>query len=84
MKVIQTSLFFVLKRFLDHKDAVKRLYRESESFQTMCEDYRKCVKALDHWNQSEEEIAPIRRAEYLTIVQELEEEIIQKLNEFRQ
>jgi hypothetical protein len=81
MTVIQTSLFSVLKRFLNHKDTVKRLYRESESFQTMCEDYRKCVRALDHWKQSEEEIAFKRRTEYSAIIHELEEEILQRLTE---
>ena len=81
MKVIQTSLFSVLKRFPNRKDTAKQLYRQSESFQTMCEDYRKCVKALDHWNQSEEEIAPIRHAEYSAIIQELEKDILQRLTE---
>ena len=84
MKVIQAGLFFVLKRFPEHKDNAKRLLKESESFQTMCEDYLKCAKALDHWNQSGMDIAPLRRTEYTALMQELEEEILQKLNEFRQ
>ena len=84
MKVIQAGLFFVLKRFPEHKDNAKRLLKESESFQTICEDYLKCVKALDHWNQSGVDIAPLRRAEYSALIQELEEEILEKLNRFRQ
>jgi len=84
VKVIRTGLFSILKRFPQQQDAAKRLFRESESFQTMCEDYLKCVKALDHWNQSEIDIAPLRRTEYTGLMQELEEEIFQKLNEFRQ
>jgi hypothetical protein len=47
----------------------------------MCEDYLKCVKALYHWNQSEEDIATTRRNEYSDIIQELEEEILMKLTE---
>ena len=81
MKVIQTGLFSVLKRFPEHKDNVKRLFKESESFQTMCEDYLKCIKALDHWNQSEKNIATFRRNEYSGIIQELEKEILLKLTE---
>ena len=84
MKVIQAGLFFVLKRFPKHKDNAKRLLKESESFQTICEDYLKCVRALDHWNQSGVDIAPLRRAEYSALIQELEEEILEKLNRFRQ
>jgi hypothetical protein len=30
------------------------------------------------------DIAPLRRTEYTDLMQELEEEILQKLNEFRQ
>lgn len=81
MKVIQTGLFSVLKRFPEYKDTAIQLYRESDSFQTMCEDYRKCVKALNHWNQSEKDIATTRRNEYSAIIQELEEEILLKLTE---
>ena len=84
MKVIQAGLFFVLKRFPKHKDNAKRLLKESESFQTICEDYLKCVRALDHWNQSGVDIAPSRRSEYSALIQELEEEILEKLNRFRQ
>ncbi len=81
MKVIRTGLFSVLKRFPEYKDTAIQLFRESDSFQTMCEDYLKCIKALDHWNQSEEDIATTRRNEYSTITQELEEEILLKLIE---
>jgi len=81
MKVIRTGLFSVLKRFPEYKDTAIQLFRESDNFQTMCEDYLKCIKALDHWNQSEEDIATTRRNEYSTIAQELEEEILLKLIE---
>lgn len=81
MKVIRTGLFSVLKRFPEYKDTAIQLFRESDNFQTMCEDYLKCIKALDHWNQSEEDIATTRRNEYSTITQELEEEILLKLIE---
>ncbi len=81
MKVIRTGLFSVLKRFPQRQDTARRLFKESESFQTMCEDYLNCVKALDHWNQSMMDIAVERRAEYSAIIQELEVEILQQLNE---
>jgi len=81
MKIIKPGLFAVLSRFPKHKDSAKRLVKESEKFQTTCEDFGSCVKALDHWNQSSEEIAVERREEYSAIIQELEEEILQQLNE---
>jgi hypothetical protein len=83
MTVIQISLFAVAKRFPDRTDAVKRLFRKSETFQAVCEDYRKCAEALLHWNQSASEEAPARREEYEVLLQDLEAEILQSLNEFR-
>ena len=83
MSVIQTSVFTVVKRFPDRKEAVKRLFRESDTFQTVCEDYRRCVEALRHWNQSASEEAPARREEYAALLRDLETEILQSLNEFR-
>ena len=79
MKVIQTGLVYVLKRFPEHKDAVKLLFRESENFQTLCDDYRKCSKALQYWNQSDSEEASLRRDEYSNLLQGLDAEILQCL-----
>jgi len=81
MTVIQTGLFSVMERFPDRKDAVKRLFRESEAFQTVCEDYRKCAEALRYWNESASEEAPARREEYAALLKDLEAEILQGLNE---
>ena len=58
MPVIQTSVFTVVKRFPDRKDTVKQLFKESETFQSVCEDYRRCAEALRHWNESASEEAP--------------------------
>jgi hypothetical protein len=81
MTLIRNTVFTVLGRFPDRKQAVKRLFKESEEFQTLCEDYLQCVKALRHWNRSLKEEAPARRHEYAALLGELEEEILQSLNE---
>jgi hypothetical protein len=83
MTVIQTSVFPVLKRFPDRKDTVKQLFKENETFQSVCEDYRRCAEALRHWNESASEEAPVRREEYATLLRDLEAEILQSLDEFR-
>jgi len=75
MPIIEPGLFLVIKRFPDHKEAVKGLYRESEDFQSLCEDYRQCAVALRYWSRSSEEHAPARRDEYTLLLQELEEEL---------
>ena len=83
MPLIQTSVFAVLKQFPDRKDTVKQLFRESESFQSVCEDYRRCAAALRRWSDSASEEAPARREEYAALLQDLEAEILQCLDEFR-
>ena len=75
MSIIESGLFFVFERFPDSKEAVKALYRESEDFQSLCEDYRQCALALRYWSRSSEEDAPARREEYTLLLQELEEEL---------
>ena len=77
MPVIQTSLFSVIKHFPERKDIVKRLFKESENFKAVCEDYQECAKALHHWDRSDSEEASLRKSEYSALLQELEAEILQ-------
>ena len=79
MSIIRTSLFVVMERFPRHKAAVRRLFKGNESFQTLCEDYRKCAEALRHWNQSAAEEAVVRREEYTALLRDLEAEIKENL-----
>jgi hypothetical protein len=76
MSIIRTSLFAVIERFPHHKAAVRQLFKENESFQTLCEDYRRCAEALRHWNQSASEDAAVRREEYTALLLDLEAEIL--------
>ena len=82
MEVIQTSVFSVLKRFPDRKDSIKDLFRKSETFQILCEDYRQCIVALKHWDASQSEEAQARGTEYSALMEELEQEILNSLIEY--
>ena len=75
MTVIKSSVFNVLEKFPDRSEDIKRLFKESQEFQAMCEDYRQCAEALLHWNQSNDNNAPARRQEYELLLQELADEI---------
>ena len=79
MSIIRTSLFAVIKRFPHRKAALRQLFKENDSFQTLCEDYWKCAEALRHWNQSASEEAVVRREEYAELLQDLEAEILENL-----
>lgn len=79
MSIIRNSLFAVIERFPHRKAAVGRLFRENGTFQTLCEDYWTCSRALQHWNESASKEAVARRKEYKALLKELEAEIIMNL-----
>ncbi len=81
MAVIYTSIFTVIKRFPDHTNQIKYLYKENDNFQSMCEDYHKCQEACLYWNESGAKEAPERRQEYAMLRGELETEIRQSVAE---
>ena len=79
MTVIQHSLFSIFKRFPEQTEKIKALFKKNESFKTLCEDYCRCAEALQHWNLSLDENAPMRVGEYEALLRELEEEILQNV-----
>ena len=81
MPVIHPSLFSIMNRFPDRKDAIRQKYRTSGTFQIICQNYQKCAEALHYWTNSEDENAPERVKEYSTLLQELEQEIIKTLED---
>jgi len=71
----------VLNRFPEERETLQRLFRESSSFQSLCEDYRDCLAALRHWEQSASGEAPALAKAYAELLGELEEEIRQFLED---
>ena len=80
MKVTEINPYTVIERFPEHKETIKHLYKNNPNFQILCSDYRKCVKALKIWTESDLREAPQRRKEYENLLQELESEILKNLN----
>ena len=68
-----------MKSFPDKKDALRQMYRSSESFRMLCRNYQKCAEALDFWKKSERPEAPDRHQEYIALLKELELEINQTI-----
>jgi len=83
MSVIHSSLFHVVRRFPQHKDAIHRCFKEKDDFHVICDDYARCSEALKKWNRSSLGEAPDRRKEYADLLLDLEMEIIEILNEDR-
>ena len=79
MAVIHPSLFFVIERFPNHKNALGKMYRTNETFQDICRNYQECSEALVYWAKSEDDNAPEREKEYAALLMELELEIARYL-----
>ena len=77
------SLFYVIRRFPNHKQSIYRLFKRNEDFKSLCEDHRLCYETVERWKQSESEKAPALRKEYENLLQELEQEITQILNDLQ-
>ena len=82
MAVIQSCMFYIVRRFPGRGEAIRRLFRENENFHTICEDYGLCAEALKRWNESASQQAPARRKEYAELLDDLESEIRKYLNAY--
>jgi hypothetical protein len=71
----------VMDRFPGKKATLQRLFQESSSFQSLCDDFRDCLAALRHWEQSVSEEAAALAKSYAELLGELEQEIRQLLED---
>ena len=79
MSVIRPSLFLIMQRFPECKDALRYMYSRDNHFKTLCNNYQICSEALHYWRESEHEVAPDRHREYLALLHEIEKDIRQHL-----
>ena len=66
-----------MERFPEEELSLRRLFQNSLSFQSLCNDYRECLAELQHWQQSTSEEAPTWRDEYAHLLLALEQEVRQ-------
>jgi hypothetical protein len=69
----------VLEKFPEAAARIRELFRQSTSFQSLCEDYRDCLAAWQHWRQAASEDAPALYQSYAELLRELEQEVRQYL-----
>ena len=72
----KANRLFVLKRFPQHSEKIQQVFSKDPSFQSLCEDYRACSKALKYWSGATSDKAAARREEYRQLLLELEEEVL--------
>jgi hypothetical protein len=75
------GLSLIMERFSEEGQALRRLFQESLSFQSLCDDYQECLAELQNWQQSTSEEAPAWRDEYAHLLLELEQEVRQYLEQ---
>ena len=81
MTILKMSPLEVLKRFPAFEANIRKLYREDDTFRTICEDYAECSDALQRWSRLQSGEAAVRKREYADLLQDLEAEILQYLGE---
>jgi len=74
------GLAAVAERYPEKKEAVKRLFESDQLFQSLCEEYEACMKAVRYWRESSLPAAPDFTNEFSTLLGELEVEILEYLS----
>jgi hypothetical protein len=80
MTVIKPGLFLIMRQCPSHKNMLRRMYLDSRSFQTLCDDYQKCLEAQEYWAQSTAIQAQERSNEYREMMQGIKIEIKERIN----
>jgi hypothetical protein len=75
-----SPLDLIMARFPEYRDSLEHLYIKSESFRSLCEDVRDCLASIETWTRSTAEEAPAYREEFATLLQELDEELLEDVN----
>ena len=83
MPVIPSSVLLVIKKFPEYKGVIQRLFKSNNEFLILCEDYRMCKEALAYWKISISNQAPLRVKEYQSLLEELKNEILLDINNFK-
>ena len=74
-----SSLVLVMKRFSRHVEALERLYKKNESFQSLCDDYQECLALHESCTRSIAQEAAAYQEDAAILLHELEEEILEYL-----
>jgi len=81
MAVIHPPIFEIIQRFPEQRSDIISLHNNSQTFRSMCEDFRRCKEAYRHWSQSESENSSPRSEEYRELLENLDSEISQYIME---
>lgn len=69
------TLSFIKSHFRGLEESIERSYCQSISFRSLCEDYRDCFVAREHWRQQALDDSRSLELEYTDLIAELGSEI---------
>ena len=69
------TLNLIQTTFPGQGQLIGQVFEENGTFRELCEDYRRCVAALDRWKESTGTEASQRHQEYTELLMELGKEI---------
>lgn len=81
MSRIPGDLQIVINRFPEHADSLKKHFLRNTKFRGICEDYRRCLRALVYWTEVKGKESERPREDYAILLTELDNEIIEFLEE---
>ena len=69
----------ILKRFPENALKIRHLILKNSNFRSICEDYGKCVEAIQYWNHAKKPDTKAKVEEYRYLCKALEKEVLQAL-----
>jgi len=80
MKIQLKNLHHIIARFPAYRQVIEEMYRESNTFRSLCDDYSECMRILARLNTSKALNKNQQDKEYLVLAGELEQEILTCIN----
>jgi hypothetical protein len=77
----KAALTSVLEQFPEAALRIQKLFLQSPSFQSLCEDYYDSLAAWQYWRQAASEDAPALCQSYAELLEELGQEVRQYLEQ---
>jgi hypothetical protein len=69
----------LMEKFPDQTNLIRELFEESDSFRSVCEDYRECRQVIDRLKYATTMVEQGYLQEYKKLSKELEEEITHRI-----
>jgi hypothetical protein len=80
---VEAALGCVIGRFPHRESEIDDLYRSSQQFRSLCEDYYECLKSLSRWTRETSTVATVYQGDYRELLVDLETDIARYLDRLR-